>query len=141
MNEHLNEYQRTTLLGRKDINSCFRCIFVHKYCNPPELQTFGQMRRSKCSLSVLKVVFSFSFCRIQKGNWVLNIKGKCLSIFSTFWFVLTSKSRSYVGANLLTKQVSFLYKACTFLKCFSIYSNDWSVFKQENSVFVQNIVY
>ena len=45
---------------------------------------FGQMRRSKCSLSVLKVVFSFSFCRIQKSNLVLSRKGKCLRFFPAF---------------------------------------------------------
>ena len=86
------------------------------------------MRRSKCSLSFLKVVFSFSFYRIQKGNLVLNRKGKSLRIFSSFWFVLTSKSKSYVGAYLLTRQFGlFLYKACTFLKCFIIDLNAiWS---------------
>ena len=42
------------------------------------------MRRSKCSLSVLKVVFSFSVCRFQQDNLVLNRKGKCLRIFFNF---------------------------------------------------------
>ena len=64
-----NLYQKTSPFAGEGTNSCFPLIFVQKYCKLP-FRTFGQRCQSKCWLPVLKVMFSFSFCRIYKSKLV-----------------------------------------------------------------------